>query len=94
MNTLKTRLLNAVPQGAALFGDQKGREAVAKMRGEYAIEVPTDGKFTVEEVTLATVSLMTGPRASRPSWRAIRKTIIRMRSGQPVKGSWRSWRAA
>ena len=93
MNTLKSRLLNAVPQGAALFGDDKARAAVAKMQEEFRIEVPTDGKFTAQEYTLATVSLMTGPRAQRPSFRAIRKTIRRMRSGQPVKGSWRSWKA-
>lgn len=93
MNTLKSRLLNAVPVGAALFGDQKAAAAVAKMREQYAVEIPTDGSYTAQEYTLATVSLMTGPRAQRPTTRAIRKTIRRMRSGQPVKGSWRSWKA-
>jgi hypothetical protein len=35
--------------------------------------------------------LMTGPRATRPTARAVRKTMRRLAQGKLVKGSWRSW---
>jgi hypothetical protein len=57
-------------------------DAAALALDEY--EVPADGRFTAEEYQIATISRMTGPRASRPSFRAILKTIRRMRRGGDI----------
>lgn len=35
--------------------------------------------------------LMTGPRATPPTHRAIRKAVRRLNAGGTIKGSWRSW---
>lgn len=37
--------------------------------------------------------LMTGPRATPPTHRAIRKAVRRLNAGGEIKGSWRSWPA-
>lgn len=47
--------------------------------------------FTNMEIALARRALMTGERATPPKWRAIRKTILRLRKGGNLKGGWRSW---
>ncbi len=36
-------------------------------------------------------ALMSGPRAQKPTARAIRKTIRRMKADMPLTGGWRSW---
>lgn len=35
--------------------------------------------------------LMTGPRATQPTHRAIRKAVRRLEAGGKIEGSWRSW---
>lgn len=57
------------------------------------IDIPyrADGRFTQLEINTATMAKMTGPRASRPSWACVRKTILRVRSDRSTAGSWRSW---
>jgi hypothetical protein len=42
---------------------------------------------------LAEAALMTGPRAQKPTGRAIRKTVRRMKAGGKLEGGWRSWPA-
>lgn len=50
-----------------------------------------DGDITVKEANLAYRIKMTGPRATPPSWAAVRKVVHRLRMGQSTSGSWRSW---
>ena len=56
-----------------------------------------DNKFTGLQVEVARTLLMSGPRAQAPSWRAIRKTLGRLRRndkpGPHGYGSWRDARA-
>lgn len=40
---------------------------------------------------LAEAALMSGPRAQKPTGRAIRKTVRRLKAGGDLKGGWRSW---
>jgi len=40
---------------------------------------------------LAEAALMSGPRAQKPTARAIRKAVRRMKAGGNLKGGWRSW---
>lgn len=48
--------------------------------------------FTNKEIGDALAVLMSGPKATRPTWRALRKTILRIRSGLSVsRGGWRGW---
>jgi hypothetical protein len=48
--------------------------------------------FSIKEIGQALEVLMSDPKATRPSWRAVRKTILRIRKGLDVsKGGWRSW---
>lgn len=85
MSNLKQRLLLAGHRGA---------EFAALVRSMSDIQSDDGGPkpFTSHEITLATVSRMTGPKATRPSWRAVRKTVLRMRKGLDItKGSWRDW---
>jgi hypothetical protein len=90
---LQSRLKGHGAGGALLAGMLRSAEALQKsQQGLYPIEVPADGRFTTEEFKIATISRMTGPRSSRPSFRAITKTIRRMRRGGDItKGGWRSW---
>lgn len=50
-----------------------------------------DPRFTPTEIAIARAAKMTGERSQLPSWRCVRKTIIRMRNKMGTKGSWRSW---
>lgn len=47
----------------------------------------------VMQAYLAENALMSGPRAQKPTARAIRKTVRRLRAGGSLKGGWRSWPA-
>lgn len=48
--------------------------------------------FTAKQVGEALGVLMSGPKATRPTWRALRKTILRMKKGLSVSGGgWRKW---
>lgn len=86
MSNLKQRLLHSGQNGALLEGLKRSVDA-----GMYPIEIPERG-FSQQEITLATISRMTGPKATRPSFRAVRKTVLRMRKGLDItKGSWRDW---
>jgi hypothetical protein len=79
-----------------LYGSQ-----AALLMGEYnaarkkLLDTPQAEKtrkgFTPTEIAMAYSALMTGPRAQRPTWRAVRKAIVRVRHGGMIKGSWRGW---
>lgn len=74
---------------AALIGAMSRiEEAQLKQIGK---EVVVRAGFTPEEVSIGYATLMTGPRATRPTWKAVRKTIRRARRGMKIAGSWRSW---
>lgn len=47
--------------------------------------------FEQDEIDRAYVRLMTGPRATRPRWKTIKRTIMQMRLGLPV-GRLISWK--
>jgi len=66
-----------------------------RLREEYeaahkAVGHPPAG-FSRDEINFATSQLMTGPSATPPRWRAVRKAIIRIRHGGKIEGSWRDW---
>jgi hypothetical protein len=63
---------------------------VAEAQFKQTDVIPRAG-FTQEELSIAYAALMTGPRATRPTWKAVRKTIRRARRGMKIAGSWRSW---
>lgn len=51
--------------------------------------------FQPGQYALARDLLMTGPRATPPTWRAIRKMLARLRRGdKPGYNGWGSWCAA
>lgn len=74
-------------------GGSIGPMIMAEDRVLSGLEIPfrADGKFTALEINTATMAKMTGPRATRPSWACVRKTILRLRSDRSTSGSWRSW---
>lgn len=82
---LMASLLNGADKRAQILADENVREDREMMRRL------NDTSFTQGEYIAALGVLMTGPKATRPRWRAIRKTIARMRNGGSIKGGWRSW---
>lgn len=77
--------MSQTSNAALLMGEERAAGKTA------LLDIKPRRGFTALEVTIATGLLMTGPRASRPTWRAVRKTIARVRSGGSLKGGWRSW---
>lgn len=90
IGNLKQRLLRSGETNTLLTSQL--RAAKTKEDNDYfPVEAPERG-FSQTEIIIATVSRMTGPRASRPTFRAVRKTILRMRKGSDItEGRWRQW---
>lgn len=70
------------------FAETMIRRDYEKSREEEPTRIK---KITQFEANTATMMLMTGPKAQRPSWRAVRKAVHRIRHGLEIKGSWRGW---
>jgi hypothetical protein len=74
-------LIGAAPM--ALMGNGDSKE----------LPIPNDTTIKPFEVELARSILMTGPRATPPKWKAIRKTIAYLRAGHKDFNRW-NWRRA
>lgn len=85
-------LIAALKTGAdarpMIFTEDRSREEYEAAQKKVGYEPKG---FSQDEINFATSQLMTGPSATRPTWRAVRKTIIRVRHGGKIEGSWRSW---
>lgn len=82
----KQSLLTTVPMDISAYADQ-----MIRISQNAAAHTDLPPKFTALEITTATSLKMTGPRSQPPSWRCVRKTILRLRNGMEAKGSWRCW---
>lgn len=78
-------LMASADKRAQILADDNIQTAMSRLKDETS--------FTQDEYIAALAFLMTGPKATRPRWRAIRKTIARRRNGGSLKGGWRSWPA-
>lgn len=86
MKSLKSFLAGAA-FGPMLAAEQRVTTDIVSQ-----IPYPKRG-FTFAELSKAYGRLMTGPKATRPTGRAVRKVIGRMRAGLSTTGPWRSWPA-
>jgi hypothetical protein len=74
-------------QGAAVLPVAFAADKAAEYYGTHSRH-----GFTNKQIGEALAVLMSGPKATRPTWRAVRKTILRIRAGLNVsKGGWRRW---
>ena len=81
--------LKQLLQGSGASGPQM--LAAEKLAAEQTIK--DDKRYTAEELWLATTMKLSGPRATPPTSRCVRKTVRRLRAGLSIKGSWRAWPA-
>lgn len=85
----KQRLLLGGLTGALVAASYNKETPVLTERQERQLALRKSAELQIA----AYDRLMNGPKATRPSWRAVRKTILRIKNGLPVTGPWRSWRA-
>lgn len=86
----KQQLKIGAASGILSYADDKIREEMASANPP----IEHRREFSTLEIFKAQILLMSGPRATPPTWRATRKTILRMNKGLPIKGSWRRWASA
>ncbi len=71
-----------------------GARVVAPLLPKVAVPRATDKQlragYTEEEISMAYTKLMTGPKATRPRWKTLRRTIIQMNNGIVAMGSGRN----
>lgn len=87
---LKRRLLTTGMASAATAAEYRAGQRLLEQFPDLSGPAK-DKKITQIEVNIVTAIFMTGPRASRPTWRAVRKAVSRNRRKLPLEGSWRSW---
>lgn len=88
MNRLKAIMLGGGHRGVLLSANDKiAKELDVPQLTEQQAKA---GRRQAEQIA-AYDRLMNGPKATRPTGRAVRKVIGRIRAGLSLNGSWRSW---
>jgi hypothetical protein len=85
--------MGAFKQGLLLGGARVVAPLLPKAESVEAPRASTHHRragYSQDEIDAAYVKLMTGPKATRPRWKTIRRTILQVKNGIKVIGSGRN----